>query len=357
MNSNRVNSGNDLNLMDFTTRFLREKGAVLESGYEVVEALLPENLSALLEVEDHISMICDTGNIQKTEKQKFYSIEFQSPLLDQIVSIAGEHPPFIQADLKFNYIKTQGFVNLIREQFEFHNSRIDVTDTADVLTRYTLLTCKYLAQSDEQKQGLVTFSFNLDTRAVAPGMSEMMTSVEKQYDMKNIQACSTKEIRHIYELVKLYGPDAVEDELGKFKESMNRRFKRDSISLDEYYTALKKEMEESLSRTGLSDRLIQEREEKLAMLPAELTVKKKDLLNKYSIRLSFVPVAVLAVLTPCVKVFCTVMSGQKKRNTFMIYNPVTKLMDPFVCQSCGISTYSICPDMEMNLYCPDCQIS
>ncbi len=354
MNSDPSNIENDLDLMEFTTRFLKDRGALLESRNEAVEALLPGDLFDALDVEDHITMTRDAGNIKKFEGKKCYSIEFQSPLLEKIVSMAGAHPPFLHADLNFNYLKTQGFSNLIREQFAFLKSKIKVTGSAEVKTRYILLTCKFLAQSDEQKQGLVDFSFNLDTGAIAPGMSGMMAGTEKQYKTESIQGCSRKEIMHIHKLVQVYGPAAVENELAEFKQSMNRRFKRDSKSLDEYYNALGKEMEESLSRTGISDKLIKDREEKLAMIPNELAAKKKDLLNKYSIRISLVPVAVLAVTTSCVRVFVTLVSGHEKMNASLTYNPVTKLMDPMVCKSCGISTYSIGPGREMKLYCTDC---
>lgn len=350
-----ANAENDLDLLQFTTRFLKDRGAVLESENKVIEALLPESLFKALDAEEYISITGDAGNIKKNMGQPCYPIEFQSPLLDKMVSMAGAHPPFLQADLKFNYIKSSGFEQLIREQFEFNKSKLKVTGTAEAKTRYIILTCKFIAQSDEQKQGLVDFSFNLDTGAIIPGMPEMMPGIEKKYKTENIQSYSKKEIRQIHKLVKFYGPDAVEDELTEFKQSMNRRFKRDSISLDKYYNALAEEMEESLLRTGISDKLMTERKEKIAMIPDELAAKKKDLLNKYSIRISLVPVAVLSMISSCVKVLVTLISGNKKMNISMIYNPVTKQMDPMVCQSCGISMYSIEPDRKMNLLCNRCR--
>ena len=354
MNSNGTITGKDIDLKQFSVRFLKEQGAVLESENEVVDALLPRDLSLALDVEEYISLATDAENIENFGGQKCYSLQFQSPLLDRIVSMAGSKPPFLQADLKFHYIKTQGFTNLIMDQFEFYKTKIQITDTADMITRYILLTCRFLAQSDEQKQGLLDFSFHLDTGARVPGMSGMMINAEKKYQTKHIQGYSKEEIRRIHELVSFYGPGAVEQELSDFVKSMNRRFKRDSTSLDRYYNELEKEMMESLSRTGISDKLIQERKSKIAMIPDELATKKKDLLNKYSIRVSFVPVAILAVTTPCVKVFATLVSGHQKINVSMMYNPVTKQMDPMVCQSCGVSMYSLGLCKNMHLNCITC---
>ncbi|WP_457551026.1 hypothetical protein [Desulfobacula sp.] len=354
MNSDDSIFKKDLDLAGFACRFLKDQGAILEPGNPVINALLPKELSQALEVEEYISMARDTKEVKKYDGTALYPLEFQTPLLDKIVSMAGSAPPLLQADLKFTYIKTQGFDSLINDQFEFHRSKINIIGTGEIRTRYVLLTSRFLAQSDEQKEGLLDFSFNLDTGALAPGMHKMLVNAEKEYQTKTIQKYTEKEIIQIHEWVSRYGPDAVEEGISKFVQSMNRRFNRDSLSLDQYYQALEKEMKESLSRTGISDKLKQEREAKIALIPDELGSKKKDLLNKYSIKVSFSPVAVLAVTTPCVKVFISLISGRKKKKISMIYNPVTKSMDPMVCQSCGTSTYSLGVCRKMHLNCISC---
>ena len=44
-----------------------------------------------------------------------------------------------------------------------------------------LLTSRFLAQSDEQKEGLLDFAINMDTGALAPGMMQMLYNAEKEY--------------------------------------------------------------------------------------------------------------------------------------------------------------------------------
>ncbi len=353
MNSD-VSPVKDLDLTQFACRFLKDQGAILETGNRVIQALLPQELSAALEVEEYISLAKDPEESQQDPASPLYPLGFQSPLLDRIITLAGSTPPFLQAALKFTYIKTQGFDHLVKEQFEFLRSKLSVTGTGEIKTRYILLTCRFLAQSDEQKQGLVDFSVNMDTGALAPGMLPRLGHAEKEYQTKPTPGYTHEEITRIHELVRCYGPDAVEEELAQFVQSMNRRFQRDSASLGEYYHALEKEMKESLSRTGISDKLIQEREAKIALLPNELALKKRDLLNKYSIKVSFFPVAALAITTPCVKVFATLVSGRQQKKFSMIYNPVTKQMDPLVCHSCGASTFSLGLCKNLHLNCISC---
>ena len=354
MNSNISADDSNIDLISFVARFLREKGAVLESENQRITALLPEDLSAALNVDEEILLVQNQEKMAKPEEKNVFAIQFQTPFLDTIVSMAGAKPPFLQADLTFNYIKTQGFENLIREQFEFHKSKIRVTGTAGVNTRYLLLECTYLAESDEQKKGFANFSLNLDTGAMVPGMSDMLVTAEKQYHTDKTRGCSKQEIKTIHELVKTHGLEAIEPEVAAFKESMNRRFRRDGASLETYYHALENEMKESLERTGLSQKVVEEREAKIAMIPDELAAKQKDLLNKYAIRISFTPAAALAITTPCVKVFVSLVSGRQRKDISMIYNPVTKRIDPVVCSSCGASTYSMGPDENMALCCINC---
>jgi hypothetical protein len=90
------------------------------------------------------------------------------------------------------------------------------------------------------------------------------------------------------------------------------------------------------------------------MIPAELAAKKKDLLNKYGIRIDFKPAAAMYLTSACVRVFVRLISGRNHADFTMIYNPVTKDMDPVACQACGAGTYDIglCPNLNIN--CRNC---
>ena len=341
--------------MDFASRFFKAWGGVVENHGERKDILLPGETARALETEEIIQVESGEAATKKAPgASNVYTMQLHTPLLDRMLALAGAAPPFARAELKFDYIKTQGFDRLIAEQFEFHKAKAEVMKTGEARTRYLALTCRFTAQSDEIKQGLVDICFNLDTDVVIPEMPDSLVHVQKDYLTVSDKGCSDKEIENVYKIVRQYGKQLVENRLSSFIDSMNRRFKRDATSLDEYYAALEKEMEESLDRSGLSDRLVTERREKIAMLPGELAAKKKDLRNKYSINIDFKPVAALYMLSPCVTVFTRLISGHKKKDLSLTYNPVTKKMDPVVCQSCGAVTYSMGCDQNLRIKCPAC---
>lgn len=342
--------------MVFACRFFKAREGIVESQEKYKTVLLPRETAQALEVDEifKIGYETDSPSGEKHDDSNLYAIQFHTPLLDRMVDLAGSARPFVGAALKFDYIKSQGFDRLIEEQFTFIKSKIKVLNTAAAKTRYLMLTCWYTAQSDELEQGLLDICFNLDSGAVIPDMAPFLDQAQKDVAGKSVQGCSRQEIENINTIVRRYGTQMVADRLSDFVKSMNRRYRRDAKNLEEYYGALAREMKESLDRSGLSDRLIQERQDKIAMVPRELAAKQKDLLNKYSIHVDFKPVAAMALSTPCVKVMTKFLSGRQSQPLTLTYNPVTKKMDPLVCRSCGTSTYSVGTGQGMHLSCLAC---
>jgi hypothetical protein len=352
MNSDERKKGIDLT--DFACRLLKAKGAILEPYKDAMEVLLPTELARYLETPELISLISEEAQETKSSKKDQYHIQFQSFFLEKLLSLVSSKKPLVIVGLKFDYIKTGGFERLIQEQFNWIRTKIRLCGTGEMMTRYLILTCRYKAGSDELKEGLLNFCFNLDTGAMVQNMLEPLYYMQKEYHNRKISICSPSEIEKIQKLILKHGLAMIENELADFINSMNRRFKRDSISLEEYYNGLAEEMEAGLKSTRLSEKAVQERQEKLALIPDELKAKKEDLLNKYSIKINFEPVAAIAISSPCIKILAEILSGRQKSTISIIYNPVIKQLDPIVCRSCGDSTYSAgCCD-KMHINCPDC---
>ena len=348
----------DQELEHFVCRFLETHGAVLEKNSKGFETLLPDNLFRLLETPEyiHINMgfVPDTPDTDP-ESGSAYSINYGSHLLEKMVNAACTQVPLLACQLKFDYLKSAGFEKLINEQFSFFGSVGKVESTAKIKTKYIFLTCRYIAQSDEQKEGIVSLIFNLETGAYVPHMAHMLSSAARDFKTgKKAAAWGDKQIKEIVEWVKRQMKESITEEIGPFQESMTRRFKRDVANLEEYYAGLKDEMEKSLERPGLSDQLIKDRQEKIALLPDELARKKDDLFKKYSIKVKVEPCSAMLISTPAIKILYKTSIGRKRKNLSLIYNPVTKSVDPLVCQECGKSTTNIHFGDHLHLLCPAC---
>ena len=335
----------------FAQRFLIKHGAAIEANPEGFEALLPHELSRRLGLPEYVRI----KEGLRAEGEEQYGIIYGAPLLEKMVELACDPLPLASCRLSFHYLKSQGFDRLIQDQFSFRKSLCKVTSTAPIKTDYLVLACRYVARSDEQKEGLISLFFNFETGALIPHASNLsFNAVMEAAPLPESTRLAARWERIIQGIAR-DSKELIAEEIREFRDSMNRRLKRDVNNLEEYYENLKKEMELSLGRAGLSERLVQDRKEKIALIPEELAKKKEDLLKKYSIRIKITPCAGLFIRMPAVKILCDVHIGREKRPMSMIYSPMPKALDPLVCEGCGrsITSISFCP--HHHALCSRCQ--
>jgi len=344
---------------EFVLRFFEHHDAAVERGPWGLEVLMPESLSGRLGTAEHIRMksgaddqsVSETGSPGDTS----YPLSFGSELLEKIIHAAATGIPRVAYLLEFHYLKSQGFDALVRGSFKFSGCVVRVEQWAKITSHYLFWTCRYVAQSDEQKEGLICLPFHLETGACVPAMIEGLHLTNRTFvpDFK-LPPWSEERVRRLIASVKKEAGSALMREISLFEESMNRRFRRDVTHLEEYYAGLQREMESSLGRSGLSDQLIRERQEKIALIPDEMARKKEDLHKKYSIRLKVAPCALMIVSMPAIQVLCRVSIGKKQKSIPLFYNPVTKNMDPAACDGCNASATRIAFCDRFHLLCPAC---
>ncbi len=340
---------------DFACGFFRDNGAAVEKHDNGFEAILPESLSRVLKIPEYLDINNESPAESGPQPENTYSVQYGSPLLDKIVTIATKQVPLLSCRLKFDYLKSQGFDRLIKTQFTINKSVGRVENTASIMTEYLNLTCRYLAQSDEQKEGLINLVFNLETGANTADMDSKIAYAAKDFNIsKRTTNWNDKKIKDIMQWVQKGAEDTIAKITGPFHESMTRRFRRDATNLEEYYDSLKKEMETSLQKPGLSARLIKDRKDKIALIPDELTKKKDDLFKKYSIKVKITLCGLMLITTPAVKILYRTSIGRKNKQFSLIYNPISKRIDPLVCEACKKSTFNVYFCDNLHLLCPDC---
>jgi len=208
--------------------------------------------------------------------------------------------------------KINMFEMVIGEIDMFYNISGKVQSSAEIKTDYLLLSCRYTAQSDEQKEGLISLVFNYETGALIPRMARMLSTVDKSFKASPKVVWNEGKITNLLNQVKTRSKEIIMEELAPFRESMIRRFKRDARNLEDYFYATEREMRSSLERQGLSEELIRDRKEKIALLPHELERKKDDLFKKYSIKTKIEPCAVMLIRTSAVKILYKLSKAAKQ---------------------------------------------
>ena len=344
-----MNSDSNIDLESFVQNFFISQGAVVEKSGSCLDVLAPQALAERIGIPNFCRL--DIGN----EKGGDHEVNYGSPLLEKMADAACDKVPFTRVRLIFHYLKTQGFDRLIEEMFTFQNAVVKLERSAEVQTDYLLLTCRYLAQSDEQKEGLIPLACHLETGAPVDQISPLLALVEKQYDTGELfNALEPESVDKLIQWVQTRASRTIENQIGEFRDSMNRRYQRDVANLSDYYTELSQEMTEALNRSGISTELSRERREKIDLIPVEMAKKKEDLFKKYSIKVTLDLSGVMLIRTPAVKLFCKAAIGRRQKSLSLIYNPITKSLDPLVCPQCGEGTFNIQFNHQLHLRCPQC---
>lgn len=318
--------------LHFAQKFLQLHGAAVENRGSALEALIPEELRELLDTPEHIRISGDGANA--SDNNDHYVVTYGAPLLERMIGGTLEKIPMTACRMEFDYVKSGGFDRLVEEQLVFYGARINLETAADVAADYMLAACRYTAQSDEQKEGLLSMVFNAETGAFVPDMAEALDTGRGRTVFFKPGPEAGKMLVSLSDQVEHTAHQLLAERLESFRASMARRLQRDIANLDEYYTSLKQEMQKSLEKPGLSEAARSDRQAKIEAIPSELASKKDDLVKKYSIKVRLQPAAAMHIRTPAKKLACRLSIGRKTRQFFLTYNPVTRSLDPPQCSRC-----------------------
>lgn len=346
-------SAPDSEMIGFVTRFLEHNGAVIEKNPAGVQALLPEELQVLLQTPEYIHI--SGGPARAHSEAQPFEIGYGAPLLDRMVRAALSTIPLLYSRLEFDYIKSGGFSRLLDDQLRFYGAVASIETIADVIIDYVYVACRYKAQSDEQKEGLLEMVFNTDTRLFVPDMAEKINHAGCRifFDAPPDHGAS-KMLDIVAADIGKQSQLLLFAQLGSFQESMNRRFKRDVKNMEAYYVSLKAEMAASLENTALSDAARTDRQEKIDAIPAELARKTDDLFKKYSVRVRLNPIAAKIINAPAKKIICKLTIGKNTRRLFLTYNPVIRELEPPACAGCGKNITHIHFHADLKPVCLEC---
>ena len=214
----------DPELLGFVERFLKISGAAVETHGAGLDVLIPTELQSVLETPEYIRIGASGG---KTDNhQPLYEINYGSPLLDRMIGAALDKIPLLKVGFEFDYVKNGGFDRLIADQLTFYGALATVESFADVVVDYLLVTFRYQALSDEQKEGVVEMVFNTETRLLVPDMAGSIETAGGRTVFMPPGTTQTNQIlsenfEYIFRMARQMLPET----LKTFQESMNRRFK------------------------------------------------------------------------------------------------------------------------------------
>jgi len=337
----------DQELLSFTSRVLEQHGAAVEQYPDHLITLLPVDLCQLLNLPEE-SRIGEAG----------LSLLYGSPLLDRLVTLATKQVPIVYGELEVPYLKQEGFEQLLTQEISFGKGKSRIVDTVEARHPYMILICQYVAMSDERKEGLIELGVHEDSGALIAEMSGRWKDFQPRFFAQDyIPPHFPAHVDSSINAALKSARTIIDKELTDFYNSIKRHLHRDVRNTQEYYEALKREMEVSLENPNLSEDQRNDRKSKIKDLPGEMNRKIEDLQHKYQINVTITSCAALRFLVPIVRLSVEFRYKKLLRELRLNYNPISRSLDPLVCEHCKLTTRTVFPcekKSELRFYCPEC---
>ena len=343
-----MNGAADPELLSFSVRVLERHGGLVEQRADHLFSLLPGPLARSLDLPEEARLGGGEG----------FPLLYGSPVLDKLIHLATREVPIVYGQVEAPYLKKEGFEKLLDQDLRFQDGQVRLINRAEARTTYLLLIAHYVALSDERKEGLVRMGAHEASGALIPELEESLTNFSVQYfepghTPPHFPVRLEKTISS-----GLHGARVqAEAQLAEFFSSMQRRLRRDVHNTREYYEALKREMEENLKSPNLADGQRQERTAKIQALPRELESKIADLEHKYRVQVTLTGCAAMRILVPVVQIMVSLRYRKLERDLQVIWNPLTRLLDPLICEECQKTMRVLTPrdrGPRVFLLCPPC---
>lgn len=334
-------------LLSFAAQVFEKHGGIAERDDHHVMALLPPGLARSLNLSEEAQL--GDGAMP---------LLYGSPVLDRLIQVATQEIPLVFGQIQVPYLKKAGFEQLIGQDIVFINGQARVTSRAEARASYMVLTCRYVALSDERKEGLVEVGTNESTGAIIEDLETLWPEFRPEfYTPGKVPPHFSIHLEKAIANGMRKAQALAEEKLTDFIKSMRRRLRRDVKNTREYYGALKKEMEASLAHHNLGEAQRHERISKIEDLPREMARKIEDLQQKYKIQVRLTGCAALRFLINVVQIMAQIRFRRHRRTIHLTWNPISRCLDPLVCERCYETTRTVHPreeDSQIRLLCPSC---
>ena len=374
---------------------LTHNGAVLARNEEdgSLEVLAPPDVSKVLKIPEYTRLRFSYDEISDGTIYASFDSEFFISL-GKLFSGRGR---FSIASCESHTPDIEKLSRLISEKIAFNNATFRLGKSEVKNISYLLFYFKYVALSDEKREGILPLlinEVNLSTLPFEHGATELK---EIEDELKDIER---HEIKKVFQSAYSASARLVEEELRDFIKSLDRRLNRDIRRVYEYYGTLKKETKRALKKKALANamselNLLQEMREhassdtmreierlqqdidsriekqiedrtikgdgldklfnKIDVIEAERKWKIQDLVAKYALNIKIEPVSTIRIDTQSIVFWINIKRRLSSRQFPITFNPMTRQIDALPCESCfnPRKPYYVCDD-RLHIICARC---
>lgn len=233
------------------------------------------------------------------------------------------------------------------------------------LVTYMLVFFKYVALSDEKREGvfsLLVNKRNFSTFLLGDNSADLLVDLKEpeQVAIANTQE-TLKAIQAGFSAASL----VVKEESVAFIKSLERRLNREIRRIFEYYETLKVETQRAFERKGLPgkdsgeglttpDEARRILSGKLDTIEGEKRWKIQDLVSKYALNVRIEPICAIDIEVQTPVLWMDIKRRLWSRPFPLTYNPFFRTMDSLPCEACFYPRgYFVC-DEKLHILCAGC---
>ena len=347
-------------LPEVLANILTLEGALLErTDDDCLEFVVPPSLSETLGIPEHGKLSFAYHPFDESVISASYESEFFRSV-DRLFSGRGKMAKAVYSSQLPNIGKVSKWVS---EKIALSNASFRLQKVDNQRIAYALIFFKYVALSDEKREGIFSLLINEQNLSTSPLNANVTGFWEDLKEPKEILARSegiSKSLQAGFSAASLI----VKEEFEPFIKSLERRLNRDIIRVFEYYETLKGEIHKAFEKKFFSGRdspEAQSEEErkilsgKLDAVEGEKRWKIQDLVSKYALNIRIEPVCIIDIETESLVFWLEIKRRLSSRTFPLSYNPLLKKVDSLPCEGCfhPRGTYYLC-DEKLHILCATC---
>jgi hypothetical protein len=336
------------------------EGALLERTEDgCLEFVVPPSLSETLCIPEHGKLSFAYHPFDESVIRASYESElFRS--VDRLFSGRGKMAKAVYSSQLQNIEKVSKWVS---EKIALSNASFRLQKVDNQRIAYALIFFKYVALSDEKREGVFSLLINEQNLSTFPLNANLTAFWEDLKEPEEILTRSegiSKALQAGFSAASLM----VKEEFEPFIKSLGRRLNRDIRRVSEYYETLKVEIQKAFEKkVSLGRGTPEEQNEegkkilsgKLDAVEGEKSWKIQDLISKYALNVRIEPVCIIDIETESLVFWLEIKRRLSSRIYPLTYNPLLKKVDSLPCESCFYprGTYYIC-DEKLHILCATC---
>lgn len=320
-------------LQAFAADLFEREGALVEAiDPEGLEVLAPPYLQQAIGIPD----LCRFG-FGPALPPGARRIGIEADWLARFAGVIGERGRCMRRVLRPSNPPLVGVERMLDHEVTLANATYRLRRVSDAWTRYLILDFRFIALSDEKREGLLKLGINLATGAMLDGvldrlLSRLDTAAEEADLPEGVDLPPPWDRRRVLDIASRALRPRLETQIEAFAASLQRRSARDQARLYDYYNQLFQEAARRIAAMPGDDDKRGREQQRAEPIQREYRARLDDLRHKYALTVTAEWVQTLELVMPVQRLELLVRRRKGERLVRMDWNPLARRLEPLPCE-------------------------